>query len=135
VAKEQDNTGTWLTPKQATQALGISERTLRRHVREGRYPVRREGRHILIYVLGRWGVPAEPPTDALVLALLERVVADHAEHSQRLQRLDWLLRRMLHPLQPLQRPRSLPTGAPAQPEPEQGSTGKLRVYRSTRPTW
>lgn len=146
MAEEQDDTGTWLSPRQAAQALGVSERTLRRHVRSNRYATRQEGRRLLIRVPSESQAlaPADVPAsaDALVLAQIltrlaqvERVVANQAEHNHRLERLEWLVQRLLNRVEALQRPRKLSPSTPPQPEPDEGSTDKLRGNQSTRPTW
>ncbi len=42
--------GQWLAPAEAVKALAVSERTLRRHVRSGRYQVHHSGRRVRVFI-------------------------------------------------------------------------------------
>src|SRR5690348_13364140 len=44
--------GAWLPVLVAAQRLSISERTLRRHIGQGRYQVHREGRRVRVLIPG-----------------------------------------------------------------------------------
>ena len=49
--------GQWVPATQAAQALGLSDRTLRRHIAAGRYQVRYRGRNTLVLLPHRTDVP------------------------------------------------------------------------------
>lgn len=132
----------WLAAGLAAEALGVSERTLRRYVALGRYRARRDGGRAFVLVPAA-GNPAAPaasiaalPAAALASALLaleglgRRVAALEArvdalaDAGRRLERLEWVAQRLIHRVEALQRGRaSGGAGAPPQPEPDEPRAG------------
>lgn len=72
--------GRWLRPAEAARLLGVSERTVRRRVASGQYPVERNGRDARIQIPaelleGVAGDPADGPRDLTMQALVVAVDA------------------------------------------------------------
>lgn len=66
---EQEQAGAWLPVMEAARRLGVSERTLRRHIRQSRYQIQREGRRVRVFLPGMAAHgSASPAQDAPGLA-------------------------------------------------------------------
>jgi hypothetical protein len=125
--------GDWLSLTDAARVLGISERTLRRHVRADRYSVRHDGNRIHLFVPLQEAADGKPSLDGVSgvdaslsvgtdelagnLDRLESRVAGFGrrlesleggrerldEQGRRLERLEWLTQRLLNRTESLRR--------------------------------
>jgi hypothetical protein len=124
--------GEWLALADAARALGVSERTLRRHVRADRYRVRQDGNRIYLLVPADEAKGADlsldgdfsedhPSPVAVPGALVVRVDRLEAglgrlvqrleflererltEQGRRIERLDWLTERLINRTETLRR--------------------------------
>lgn len=88
--------GSWLPFAIAARRLGASERTLRRHIAEGRYVVRHDGRRVAVFVpaaqlMAHAAEPGQAGETALVHAIEALSAALEAERA-RSDRLEERLR-------------------------------------------
>ncbi len=121
----------WLSPAEAAATLGVTDRTMRRYVANGHYPVRHEGRRAYVLV----PVPAvEPPAASAGLELrLAAEAAAQADARRRLERLEWVAQRLINRVEAVQRGRPVSgIGTPPQPAPDQPHAAR-REPRGGRP--
>lgn len=90
--------GSWLPFAICARRLGVSERTLRRHITEGRYRVRHDGRRVAVFVpadllAAHAADPAHAGETALVHAIEALSTALEAERA-RSDRLEERLRQL-----------------------------------------